>query len=105
MLSPAMRTLPSLTNTQKTQIAQFVKAEVEAMAGGDPAILTAARRNLVLSSNVLQGGKPTPASPAYQQAYATALADALSEQFKNPDARIRLNAWLHRRRPAARPER
>lgn len=89
---PSLRIAANLTPTQQEQVRKFVAAEVAAMAGGDPAIQSAARRNLVLSSHVLQQNKPVPASPIYQQLYSTTLNTTLLSQLKHPDARIRLNA-------------
>jgi len=91
-LPATLRTQPSLTSVQQDAVRKFIKTEVAAMAAGDPAVQTSARRNLVLASHNLVGGKPTPATPAYQQVFGEALNDALAEQLKHADARIRLNA-------------
>ncbi|MGH6754455.1 MAG: hypothetical protein ACREDP_20055 [Bradyrhizobium sp.] len=69
--------------------------EAAAMTAGDPAVLSSARGNLISAAALPVPNSPTkttPASPAYQTAYATALEADLLPQLASKDARVRLNA-------------
>ncbi|QOV89253.1 hypothetical protein [Humisphaera borealis] len=93
---PSVRGTPNLTAPQVAEIKRWVSTEAAAMTAGDPAVLASARGNIIGAAAIPVPGNTkapsTPASPAYQTAYATSLEAELLKQLASKDARIRLNA-------------
>ena len=93
---PSVRSNANLTAPQLAEITRWVTTEAQAMAAGDPAVLSSARGNIVSAAAIPVPNNPnkapTPASPVYQTTYSTALETALLPQLASKDARVRLNA-------------
>lgn len=84
-------TATAINPTQAAAIRAFVQAEVAALVSGDPAVGKSARETLERAAVGGTAAAPMPASPAYQQAFAAAVAGAVPSALKTGDVRARVN--------------
>lgn len=89
-LPSAIRSAAIINDDGKSAIIAFQKAQIAKMTGNTVKAKNEGRESLV---SAVVGGEPGP-SPAFQDAYAQALNDALVPLISDPSMMVRLNASI-----------